>query len=52
LTVGEVIHADFSKYPNVARWLGEMKRLKSWNEVNRDFYELVRSTKGQVFETP
>jgi glutathione S-transferase len=51
ITLGEVIHTDFSKYPNVHRWLGSMKRLKSWGPVNEAFYGLVNSTKGKSFET-
>jgi glutathione S-transferase len=49
LTLGEVIHTDFAKYPNVARWLGNMKKLKNWDSVNEVFYGLVGSTKGQQF---
>jgi glutathione S-transferase len=51
VTLGEVIHIDFSKYPNVARWLGNMKKLPHWDEVNEVFNGLVGSTKGQKFET-
>ena len=50
VTLGEVIHIDFSKYPNVARWLGNMKRLKHWDDVNQVFNGLVASTKGKNFE--
>jgi 2-polyprenyl-6-methoxyphenol hydroxylase-like FAD-dependent oxidoreductase/glutathione S-transferase len=51
VTLGEVIHTDFGKYPNVQRWLGTMKRLKSWNQVNEVFHGLVGSTKGKEFAT-
>jgi glutathione S-transferase len=51
VTLGEVIHIDFNKYPNVARWLGNMKKLKTWNQVNEVFHGLVASTKGKRFET-
>lgn len=34
VALGEVIRCDFAAYPNVARWLGNMKRLKSWKQVN------------------
>jgi glutathione S-transferase len=50
VTLGEVLHMDFSKYPNVARWLGNMKKLQHWNEVNEIFHGLVASTKGKDFE--
>ena len=50
VTLGEVLHMDFSKYPNVARWLGNMKKLPHWNEINEVFHGLVASTKGKDFE--
>lgn len=34
VALGEVIRCDFAAYPNVARWLGNMKRLRNWNKVN------------------
>jgi hypothetical protein len=46
-----VIQTDFRKYPNVARWLDNMKRLKSWRQINEVFDGLVSSTKGKKFET-
>ena len=51
VTLGEVIQTDFNKYPNVARWLANMKKLKTWNQVNEVFNGLVGSTKGKQFET-
>ena len=51
VTLGEVIRIDFSSYPNVARWLGDMKRLRTWEQVNKEFNELVRSTGSLKFET-
>jgi 2-polyprenyl-6-methoxyphenol hydroxylase-like FAD-dependent oxidoreductase/glutathione S-transferase len=51
VTLGEVIQTDFRKYPNVARWLDNMKRLKSWRQINEVFDGLVSSTKGKKFET-
>ena len=50
LTLGEVIGCDFSKYPNVARWLTNMKRLKSWTAVNEALYGLAAAVKDQPFE--
>jgi glutathione S-transferase len=49
VTLGEVIRCDFSKYPNVQRWLGNMKKLKSWPKVNEVFYGLVNQVKDQKF---
>ena len=51
VTLGEVIQTDFRKYPNVHRWLDNMKRLKSWRQINEVFDGLVSSTKGKKFET-
>lgn len=49
VTLGEVIGIDFGKYPNIDRWLGNMKTLKSWPAINEVFYGLVASVKGQTF---
>jgi hypothetical protein len=35
----------------VHRWLGNMKKLKSWGAVNEAFNGLVGSTRGKAFET-
>jgi glutathione S-transferase len=41
VSLGEVIGVDFSPYPNVKRWLDNMKKLPSWPKVNEVFYGLV-----------
>jgi glutathione S-transferase len=51
VTLGEAIGIDFSPYPNVTRWLDNMKRLPSWPKVNEVFYGLVDAVKGQKFVT-
>jgi glutathione S-transferase len=51
VTLGEAIGVDFSPYPNVKRWLDNMKRLPTWPKVNEVFYGLVDSVKGQKFVT-
>jgi hypothetical protein len=38
VTLGEVIRCDFSGYPNVHRWLNNVKKLPSWPKVNDVFY--------------
>ena len=38
---GEAIDCKFGAYPNVCRWLGNMKKLKSWVNVNEAFYKYV-----------
>jgi glutathione S-transferase len=49
VTLGEIIRCDLSAYPNVQRWLDNMKKLPSWPKVNEVFYGLVESVKGQPF---
>ena len=49
VTLGEVIRCDFSAYPNVERWLNNMKKLPSWGPVNEVFHGLVASVKEQPF---
>ena len=51
LTLGEVIRCDFSKYPNIERWLGNMKRLENWPAVNQALYGLQAMVKDQGFIT-
>lgn len=50
LTLGEVIRCDFSAYPNIARWLGNMKKLRSWPKINEVLYGYAESVKDQQFE--
>jgi glutathione S-transferase len=50
LTLGEVIRCDFSAYPNIQRWLANMKRLPSWPKVNEALYGYAEAVKGQKFE--
>jgi glutathione S-transferase len=49
LTLGEVIRVDFAKYPNVARWVGNMKKLKHWEEINSALYGFRDAVKDQPF---
>jgi glutathione S-transferase len=47
---GEAIDCRFQAYPNICRWLGNMKALKSWNKVNEAFYKyVVEPNKGKEF---
>ncbi len=47
VTLGETVRVDFSKYPNVQRWLNNMKKLPHWGKINEVFYGYVESLKGQ-----
>jgi glutathione S-transferase len=48
--LGEAIRCDFDRYPNLSRWLAEMKQLKSWNRVHEVFYGFAGSMKDVPFE--
>jgi glutathione S-transferase len=50
LTLGEVVRVDFSRYPNVQRWLNNMKKLPNWNKVNEAFYGLRDALKDKPFK--
>jgi glutathione S-transferase len=49
VTLGEAIRVDFSAYPNVQRWLNNMKKLPNWPKINEVFYDYVDSIKQQPF---
>ena len=41
LTFGEVARLDYSRWPNVARWITRMKDRPTWERVNDAFYKLI-----------
>ena len=49
VSIGELVGSDFSAYPNVGRWLGNMKKLKSWTHINEVFDGFVAANKGKEF---
>jgi glutathione S-transferase len=49
VSIGEWVGTDFSAYPNVKRWLDNMKKLPSWPKVNEVFDGFVQSLKGKEF---
>jgi len=49
VSIGELVGIDFAAYPNVQRWLGNMKKLKSWGKVNEMFNGFVAGNKGKEF---
>ncbi len=51
LTLGDILRFDWSAYPNVARWVGNMKRLDSWAPVNEALYGFAESVREQPFVT-
>jgi glutathione S-transferase len=51
LTLGEVTRCDWSKYPNVKRWVDTMKKLPSWAKVNEALYGYAGYVEDQQFVT-
>ena len=49
VSIGELVGIDFAAYPNIQRWLGNMRKLKTWNQVNEIFNAFVAGNKGQEF---
>ena len=49
VTLGELIGCDLKAYPNISRWLDNMKKLKSWPQVNEVFYGFKQQLEGQNF---
>ena len=49
VSIGELIECDFSAYPNIKRWLDNMKKLKSWNDVNEAFNGFRAANTGKEF---
>jgi len=47
--LGELIRCNLSAYPNVERWMRNMKALKSWPKVNEVFYGFAASVKDTPF---
>jgi len=51
VTLGDVIRLDYSAYPNVARWLTNVKALPYWAKTNEPFYtHFVAPFKDAPFE--
>jgi glutathione S-transferase len=50
-TLGDVIRCDLSPYPNVDRWLGNMRKLRSWKQVNEAHYGYQAAVKDQPFKS-
>ena len=50
VSAGELIGCTFEEYPNVQRWLGNLKKLPSWAKINEVMYGFAGSMKGQKFE--
>jgi glutathione S-transferase len=51
VTLGELIHCEFQDYPNVRRWIGNMKTLESWPEVHQVFDGYAASLRDKQFDS-
>ena len=49
ISIGELVGIDFADYPNLRAWLGRMKQLPHWGEVNAAFEGAVAGNKGKDF---
>jgi glutathione S-transferase len=49
IALGEVIGCSYAAFPNIARWLGRMKALKSWAKVHEAIDGFAASLKGKPF---
>jgi glutathione S-transferase len=49
IALGEAIRCNYSAYPNISRWLGNMKALKSWPKVHEVIDGFAASVKQQPF---
>lgn len=45
VALGELIRGNYAAFPNVERWLGNMKRLKNWKQVNETIDGFAASLK-------
>jgi glutathione S-transferase len=51
LTSGEIVGCRFEGYPNVQRWISNMKKLGSWGNVNAVMNGFAGANAGKQFET-
>ena len=52
ITAGELVRCDFKPYPNITRWLNNMRALPNWGKVHEQFYtRLVGPMKDAPFVT-
>jgi len=49
VTLGELVHCRYEDYPNIRRWIGNMKALKSWAKVHEVAEGFAASLKDKQF---
>ncbi|HVO00214.1 MAG TPA: glutathione S-transferase family protein [Steroidobacteraceae bacterium] len=46
---GECVACNFNAYPNITRWMNNMKALKHWSKVNEVFYKhMIEPNRGKA----
>lgn len=51
IALGALVGCSYAAYPNIERWLGNMKRLKSWPKVHDAIDGFAASLKDKAFVT-
>ncbi len=49
VSISDLIGCDLAPYPNVQRWLANMRKLRSWDKVNEVFSGFVAGNKDKDF---
>ncbi len=49
VSIGDLVGCDLNAYPNVQRWLTNMKKLPHWDEVNKVFAGAALANQGKPF---
>lgn len=49
VTLGELVHCAYKDYPNVRRWIGNMKALKNWAKIHEVADGFAASLKDRQF---
>ena len=49
LAAGGLIRCSYAAYPNIERWLKNMRGLKSWGKVHEVFDQFAASLKDKSF---
>lgn len=50
VTMGEMIGCQWTRFPNVTRWIDNVKKLGSWGRINEAMVGFADSMKDQKFE--
>ena len=49
IALGDIVRCDLSAYPNILRWVGNMRALKGWPEVHQGLDGFVAAMKDKPF---